>query len=158
MHSLRNRLFLLASLGGVAAAAGAACSSSSSSQPFNPGGDDGAASSSGGGGTRSDAASDAPEEPAAPAEPCGDAMLSLPTGSALGGACGDCLNSKCMGSLAVCQDDCTCVASVNCLVVNADNYTHCDEAMTAIGEGNNGLTMVASCLVMQCPVCNQVPD
>ena len=149
-----NRLLVLAAVGFAATAVGIGCSSSSS-PPSAPSGDAstvGPPSGEGG-------AEDAPEEPAAPTVPC-DAAISLPTGSAAGGACGDCLQSKCMAQLAICKDDCTCVTSIECLAVNAGPgaYGHCMEAMAALGAGDNGLTMVAGCIAQTCTVCNEASD
>jgi hypothetical protein len=42
--------------------------------------------------------------------------------------------------------------------VNADNYTLCPVALTIIGAGDNGLKMLAACIVMKCPVCNEMHD
>jgi hypothetical protein len=105
------------------------------------------------GGSSGGAGADAPEEPAGPSEPCADAMIDLPTGSAVGGPCSDCLKAKCASALAVCMDDCTCVASINCLVVMNYNYTLCNTALAAIGAGNEGLKEIAACVPMMCQVC-----
>jgi hypothetical protein len=55
----------------------------------------------------------------------------------------------------MCEGDCVCVSSLECLAVNENNYTLCPDALTAIGAGNPGLTAVAGCLAMSCvAVCN----
>jgi hypothetical protein len=143
MHfSLSRRLLAVVVAGFTAAAVGFACSSSSTgAPPMAPAAEDGSM-----------------DESTGPAVPCADAMLDLPKGSAPGGACGDCLQSMCTAELAVCMDDCQCIAAIECLAVNADNYTLCPTALTIIGAGDNGLKLLAACIVMKCPVCNEVPD
>jgi hypothetical protein len=55
----------------------------------------------------------------------------------------------------MCQLDCLCVSSIECLAVQGDNYTLCPDALSAIGAGNPGLTAVAACIAMNCiSVCN----
>ncbi len=101
---------------------------------------------------------DAAEEPE-PTVPC-DAALVLPEGTAKGGACSDCLKQNCMPALSTCESDCVCVRSLECLVVNNNNYTvpACAEALSAIGAGNKGLTAIQACLPGSCPVCNESSD
>lgn len=153
-----NRLWAWAAVSVTAAALGFACSSSSSGQPFNPGNTDDASSgtSSGSGDAAGgDGGGSAPEDSSTPSVPC-DASIVFPVGTAMGAACGQCLQTMCTSDLAKCQDDCLCVSSINCLAVNADNYTMCPDALSAIGAGNLGLMTLAACLVSNCnQVCNQ---
>lgn len=106
-------------------------------------------------GTGNDAGDEMAEEPA-PMVPCDSATLDLPTGSAKGGACGDCLKKNCADVLTVCEDDCTCIHDEMCLIVNGNNYTHCSAAMADIGMGEPGLTALGTCLPHLCnSECNE---
>jgi hypothetical protein len=100
-----------------------------------------------------DGGGDATMEPTAPC----DAALVLPEGTAKGGACGDCLKQNCMAALTTCQSDCVCVSAEECLVVNNDSFTICNDALSAIGAGNPGLTALGACIPAKCMVCNEPP-
>jgi hypothetical protein len=152
-----NRLWAWAAVSVTAAALGFACSSSSSGQPFNAGGDDasGASSSGSGDAAGGDGGGGAPQDSSTPSVPC-DASIVFPVGAAMGAACGQCLQAMCASDLAQCQDDCTCVSSIECLAMNADLYVMCPGALAAIGMGNPGLMALAACIVSDCnAVCNQ---
>jgi hypothetical protein len=116
------------------------------------GGDDATAET--GGVTGTEAGPDAGQETSSSSEPC-DASIRLPTDGGTGTACGLCLEQHCASALAMCQLDCLCVSSIECLAVNANNYTLCQDALAAIGAGNAGLTAAAGCIAMSCvSVCN----
>jgi hypothetical protein len=149
-----NKIATLAAVCSTAAAVVLACSSSTTAPPFQSGDD---ASMTGSGGDAAGTGDDASMEASGPVVPC-DAAIVLPTGTATGGACGDCLMKNCMPALTTCQNDCVCVSSVECLAVNVDNYTLCPEALSAIGAGNEGLKAIAACIPPMCPVCNEQPD
>jgi hypothetical protein len=154
-----NRLATLAAVYSTAAVVVLACSSTSGAPPFMaPSGDD-ASSMNTGGDAGGGGGEDATEEPAA-TMPCADASLVLPTGSAKGGACGDCLKKNCMQELSTCAQDCVCTRSLECVIVNNNNYTvpACAEALSAIGAGNKGLTAIQACLPGSCSICNESSD
>jgi len=120
----------------TAASVAFACSSSSSSAPPGHASDDASASTG----------------------PC-DASIAFPADGGAGTACGACLENNCSSELATCQDDCLCVTSIECLAVNGNNYTLCNDALSAIFAVNKGLTALAACITNSCPMqCNPQTD
>ncbi|MGH7434726.1 MAG: hypothetical protein ACRENE_03550 [Polyangiaceae bacterium] len=139
--------------------AGLACSSSSSSSNgAMEGGASDDAATEGGGSPGSEASTESGAEDsqdASTAAPTCDAAIVLPTDGSTGTACGQCIAAHCVSELALCQPDCLCASSIQCLAVHDDNYTLCMGALAAIGAGNAGLTAVAGCIAMNCvSVCN----
>jgi hypothetical protein len=144
----------------TAASVAFACSSSSSSAPPGHASDDASANHDTGSQLPSEAGSDDTSEdaPAQSTGPC-DASIAFPADGGAGTACGACLENKCSSELGTCQDDCLCVTSIECLAVNGNNYTLCNDALSAIFAVNKGLTALAACITNSCPMqCNPQTD
>ena len=152
-----SRLFAWLAVGLAAASLGLACSSSSPAKPQgdDAGGSDDATGSNDDSGQVSEASTDdgggSDDAPAPMAIMC-DAAIKFPASGA-GSACGACITKNCMTELGVCHNDpngCLCTTSIECLAKNANNYTLCADALSAIGAGDDGLTMLAACITSHC--------
>jgi len=135
--------------GGSRSSSTGASSGSGSSSGTNSG-----SSTSGGAttGTAADASSGGIVD--APAAQACDAAIHFEAGSAAATACSKCLQMNCTMQLTMCQSDCVCVASVECLAANNFNYsTSCMDAESAIAAGDMGLTAVQACMTDKCALC-----